>query len=187
MGRLAAVPPLGKATMGCGPMNRRRFFASVLGTLLGGCHQGEEFVMAPPEKVRLIPDIWHIHNAGRLHDGRLFFVDGQLDYANGVTRDFVCTFIFDVDGHLVEHSIESIGERGKYPDGSAASAMNRHLAALGDRTLTDIWVRPFSIESNGTVFGLISRQARDGSCRVEFMPGNTMSFYPPWEAGEYDT
>jgi hypothetical protein len=65
--------------------------------------------------------------------------------------------------------------------------MKRHLDALGDRTRTDIWVRPFSVDSNSAVFGLIPRKTVAGEWRVEFMPGNTLSFYPPWEAGEYDT
>jgi hypothetical protein len=65
--------------------------------------------------------------------------------------------------------------------------MRQHLAVLGDRMRTDVWVRPFSFESHDTVFGLIPRKTESGEWRVEFMPGNTLSFYPPWEAGEYDT
>ncbi len=140
-----------------------------------------------PEKIRLIPDEWHINHVGRLGEDRLFFVDGQLDSTNGVTNDYVCTFIFDKDGRLVEHLIELIGARGAYPDSSASNAMRLHLEALEDRTQTDIWVRPFSVESQGTVFGLIPRKTASGEWRVEFMPGNTLSFHPPWEAGEYDT
>jgi hypothetical protein len=165
----------------------------MLAALLGGYYQrvsqaeGLAQSDAAPKKIRLIPDEWHIRNVGRLNDGRLFFVDSQLDPTGGVTRDFVCTFVFDKDGHLVEHSVELIGERGAYPDGSVGSTLRRHLAALGDRTLTDIWVRPFSVEYNGTVFGLIPRKSEFGEWRVEFMPGNTLSFYPPWKTGEYDT
>jgi hypothetical protein len=144
-------------------------------------------INAPPDKIRLIPDIWHIRNVGRLIDGRLFFADTQLDYASGITRDFVCTFLFDSGGTLVDHSIELIGVRGAYPKRNASDAKKRHLDALGARTQTDIWVRPFSVESNGTVFGLIPRKTDSGEWRVVFMPGNTLSFYPPWEAGEYDT
>jgi len=117
----------------------------------------------------------------------LFFVDSQLDFASGPTRDFVCTFLFDPDGSLVDDAIELIGTRGSYPDGSVGDAMKRHLDALGDLTRTDIWVRPFSVDSNGAVFGLIPRKTETGEWTVEFMPGNTLSFYPPWEAGEYDT
>lgn len=140
-----------------------------------------------PEKIRLIPDIWHIHNVGYLSDGRRFFVDSQLDYQGGVTKDYVCTFVFDEDGVLVEHVIELIGERGAYPDGSVADAIDRHLRVIGERTIHDISVRPFSVESDGAIFGLIPRQTETGEWRVEFMPGNTLSYFPPWEDGEYDT
>jgi hypothetical protein len=141
-----------------------------------------------PEKIRLIPDEWHIEHVGRLVDGRLFWVDGQLDPRGGATKDFVCTFIFAPDGRLLEHSIELIGVRGSYAEASVARAMDRHIAALGDRIATDISVRPFSVNSHGTVFGLIPRQTEGSDeWRVEFMPGNTLSFYPPWDAGEYDT
>ena len=142
---------------------------------------------AAPEKIRLVPDDWHIQHVGRLIDGRLFWVDGQLNPTGGVTKDFVCTFIFDQDGGLMEHSIELIGVRGSCPGRSVAMAMDRHVAALGDHSATDIWVRPFSVDSNNTVYGLIPRQTEGGEWRVEFMPGNTLSFYAPWEAGEYDT
>jgi hypothetical protein len=110
-----------------------------------------------PEKIRLIPDDWHIQHVGRRVDGRLFWVDGQLDPAGGATKDFVCTFIFDQDGRLIQHSIELIGARGSYPEGSVGKAMDRHVAT------------------------------EEGEWRVEFMPGNTLSFFAPWEAGEYDT
>jgi|SRR5262245_29809032 len=174
-------------------MKRRHFVTGALAAISGACYrrvsraEGLTLSNAPPEKIRLIPDAWHIRNVGRLKDGRLFFVDGQLDYAAGVTRDFVCTFIFDQDGHLVDHTIELVGTRGAYADGSVGKAMDRHLGALAGRSRTDIWVRPLSVESHGAVFGLIPRKTNSGEWRVEFMPGNTLSFYPPWAAGQYDT
>jgi hypothetical protein len=174
-------------------MIRRSLIAGILATLSGLCRprdtQARELQVlgGPPEKIRLIPDMWDIRNVGRLNDGRLFWVDAQLDTIGGPTRDFVCTFLFDADGHLANHSIELIGTRGSYPDGGVSTALQRHLDALGKRTRTDIWVRPFSVESQGSVFGLIPRQTNAGDWRVEFMPGNTLSFFPPWEAGEYDT
>ncbi|MPZ59402.1 MAG: hypothetical protein GEU91_23550 [Rhizobiales bacterium] len=174
-------------------MRRRQFIASLLVAVLTGRNdsaarsEGFEVSNGVPEKIRLIPDKWHIHNVGRLADGSSFLVDSQLDPAGGTPRDFVCTFIFDHDGRLVEHSIELIGVRDAYPRGSVGSAKDRHLATLGKRAIAGIWVRPFEVESNGTVFGLIPRQTEDGAWRVEFMPGNTLSFYPPWEAGGYDT
>ena len=140
-----------------------------------------------PEKIKLIPDDWHMQHVGRLDDGRLFRVDGQLDPIGGATKDFVCTFIFNRDGRLTGHSIGLVGMRGSYPSGKVEEALKRHLASLRDQTFADIWARPFSVKNNGTVFKLIPRRTEDGEWRVEFMPGNTLSFYPPWEAGEYDT
>jgi hypothetical protein len=174
-------------------MKRRHFIAGMFSTLsLTLCEQtsqSKDLAMpdAAPEKIRLIPDEWHIRNVGRLDQGRSFFVDSQLDSFNNVTRDFVCSFIFDNDGQLVEHVIELIGTRSDYPEGSVHNAIQRHLSALGDRTRADVWVRPFAVSSNNAVFGLIPRKTGSGEWRVEFMPGNTLSFYPPWEAGNYDT
>ena len=174
-------------------MTRRGMVVRLLGLILSGCGRQPARVESVselgirPEKIHLIPDRFHIQNVGKLSDGRVFLVDGQLDPNNGVTKDFVCTFVFDQDGNLVNHSIELIGERGKYPEGSVRDAMSRHLAALGPRTNSDIWVKPFNVESNGIVFGLIPRQVPGDQWRVEFMPGNTLSFYPPWSEGGYDT
>jgi hypothetical protein len=175
-------------------MKRRLFLAGMLVSIVGACKPDASTAgrgnmrQGAPEKIRLIPDEWHIEHVGRLADGRLFWVDGQLEFAGGATKDFICTFIFDPDGRLVEHTIELIGVRGSYPEASGKAAMDRHLAALGKRKVADIWVRPFSVESHGTVFGLIPRQIEGGGeWRVEFMPGNTLSFYAPWDAGEYDT
>jgi hypothetical protein len=147
----------------------------------------EENVSGAPEKIHLIPDDYRIQHAGQLGDGRLFFADLQLYARGGVTKDYVCTFIFDTDGVLVEHNIEVLGARGAYPEEQAEAALGRHLATLGETIPAAIWVRPFSVTFEGIEFGLVARRAEDGEWRVEFMPGNTLSFYPPWEAGEYDT
>jgi hypothetical protein len=142
---------------------------------------------AEPDKIHLIPDGDRIVNVGRLSDGRLYFVDAQLDFDGRNTRDFVCTFIFDGDGHLTGETIELIGVRGAYADDAVNAAMHLQLAALGSRAVADIWVRPFSVESNGVLFGLVPRRTPRGEWRVTFMPGNTLEFYPPWDEGGYDT
>lgn len=143
--------------------------------------------MNAPEKIHLIPDEWRITHVGRLADGRLFWVDAQLLPSRDATKDFVCTFLFDQDGRLVEHTIDLLGPRGSYPDADVALTFDRHLSVLGNPPNADIWVKPFSVERDGVVFGLIPRQTEDGEWLVEFMPGNTLAFYAPWEAGEYDT
>lgn len=171
-------------------MKRRQLIAGLAGVLLGAQGRGNNSTQsdAPPEKVRLIPDELHIHNVGHLGDGRLFFVAPQFYPLGGnLTWDFACSFIFDPDGHLLEHKIEFVGERNAYPDSSLAAAIDRHLGALGKPVVTDIRVRPFRVESHTTIFGLIPRRIGYGDWRVDFLPGDTLSFYAPWEAGGYDT
>lgn len=117
----------------------------------------------------------------------MFWLDVQLNFANGQTQDFVRTYVFDADGNLSENTIELVGARAEYPDGAVDQAIERQLSALGGHMRAAIWVRPFQIESHALVFGLVTRQTPGGEWRVDAMPGNTLSFYAPWEAGEYDT
>lgn len=146
------------------------------------------FASVAPTKLRIIPDNFHIQNIGRTADGRFYWIDTQLiSAARQVTRDYVCTFLFDPDGRLADHSLEFIGVRGDYAKGAVRDAIARHIAALGQHSISEIWVKPFTVESDGAAFGLIPRQTQSGVWRVEFMPGNTLSFYPPWDKGGYDT
>jgi hypothetical protein len=172
-------------------MNRRGVLtASLVAVSAGfGTSHARDAILSsrPPEKIRLIPDGWHIDHVGRLSDSRLYFVASQLDSDGHNTRDFVCTFLFDADGTLVNHNIELVGARGSYPEGSVGAALERHLAALEGPTQTDIWVRLFSVTSDGAEFGLIPRETGGGDWLVEFLPGNTLAFYAPWEDGAYDT
>lgn len=154
----------------------------------------------PPEKIHLIPDEWHIDYVGRLKDGRLFIVKPKFDPSSLITRDFVCTFIFDGDGTLVEHLVDQVGGLWPASKKHQLRLLDQHLAALGEYEIADIWIRPFEIRSHGTNFGFVVRSLAeeleegedpadlgDDPWRVEFMPGNTLSFYAPWELGEYDT
>ena len=131
-------------------MKRRDFAAALFVSMAGGCAKAasgaEETSMTDvaPEKIRLVPDDWRIQHAGNLADGRLFWIDAQLNYANGHTKDFVCTFVFAADGSLSEHEIELIGVRGEYPGEAVALAIERHVVALGGHVQAAIWVRPFS-------------------------------------------
>lgn len=171
-------------------MNRRRFVASTAAAALLGRCQGEPQMVAAvaPTKLRIIPDNFHIQNIGRTANGRFYWIDTQLISApRQATRDYVCTFLFDPEGRLADHSVEFIGVRGDYAKGAVRDAIDRHIAALGQHSISEIWVRPFTVESDGAAFGLIPRQTQFGAWRVEFMPGNTLSFYPPWDKGGYDT
>lgn len=141
----------------------------------------------PPEKINLVPDRWHIRHVGRLGDGRMFFIARQLLSIPPATMDFACTFIFDDDGRLIEHAIEEIGVRGQYAHGHSDAVMARHLSRVLGIRRSAIKIRLFTVRHQNADFGMIPRRIDDGSWRVEFMPGNTLSFFPPWEAGGYDT
>jgi len=147
-----------------------------------------------PEKIHLIPDDSHLEHVGEIAGGQLFLVSPQLNSDGDVTEDYVCTFVFDTDGKLVRHVIEHVGTRGTYEEAHFQALFQKHLDALGERVESDIWIRPFKVDSNGQEFGFIamlvdeaSDPPKDEDWRVEFMPGNTLSFYAPWDAGVYDT
>ncbi len=151
-----------------------------------------------PEKIHIVPDEWHIDCAGRLPDGRYLFSSSQLSWQDGQTTDFMCTFFFDEDGTLVDHCIDCIGIRGQYSKQDWAEIENRHERFQLGLEITDFWLRPFQVMEHGEVFGFIVQGPEDffdsddedydeDYWRVEFMPGNTLSFYPPWEDGLYDT
>ena len=173
-------------------MHRRQVVAALAACALGACSEpagpGDlPIASVMPGKIRLVPGDLHIRHVGRLADGRLFWVTSQLDQAPEGTKDYVCTFVFNDDGEVLGHNIELIGVRGAYPTESVGIAVQKHVTALGAHTVEAIWVRTFSVDVNGVEFGLIPRLLDDGEWRVEFMPGNTLSFYAPWEEGEYDT
>ena len=50
---------------------------------------------AAPQKIRLIPDEWHIRNVGRLSDGRLFVVDSN-SIMSPVSREILSARFFSI-------------------------------------------------------------------------------------------
>ena len=160
--------------------------------------------MSKPEKIRLVPDEWHIDGVGIRPDGNLIFSDSQLSYDGGTpakVRDFFCTFVFDPDGNLIEHKIDLVGTRGEYSEDHMNEICDQHVELLRGFKEAPIWVRPFRVEAYGEMFGLVpvspeelkefddddDYEPSEDDWRVEFMLGNTLSFYPPWDEGGYDT
>lgn len=154
----------------------------------------------PPEKIHLIPDEYHIERVGKLADGRLVYQEFQLDPVSDAPRNFFVTYIFDADGNLVDDAVSEIGVADDMSDGSEAAVLAAHEKLVGPYTIDDIWVRPFSLSRFGLTFGLVASQPYgdpededadmnegDDGWRVEALPGNTLSFYAPWEEGLYDT
>ena len=146
-------------------------------------------------KIRLIPDKWHLQDVGKLDSGALYWIDVQLNSEGGDTRDFVATYVFDLDGTLIWNDIEDLGLRSNSNLQGVSPIISRHREKLGPGQITDISVHPFSVNAHGLVFGLVIRKPEpddenwqdDEGPYVDAMPGWTLMFYPPWEEGLYDT
>ena len=146
--------------------------------------------MAQVEKVYLYPDDYHLTHVGRLETGQFYWIDVQLNADRGVgdTEDFVCTYIFDADGTLVAHEIESVGFR-KSQSQSVREVVEQHFDKLPAPKSAKIQIRPFEVTHQDLTFGLVPREVEDnpGEWVVDVEPGWTLMFYPPWEEGGYDT
>ncbi len=155
--------------------------------------ENEEPTAPQDIKIHLIPDKWHLNYVGKLENGRLFWADMQLgyDHKRKDTRDFICIWIFDADGTLIDHRILDRGFRseGSVKKPNASDIVSAELSQLGEYNFTDIWVKPFSVEKYDLEFGLVAREVGDGPNEVVFdaAPGLTLMFYPPWKDGRYDT
>jgi hypothetical protein len=68
------------------------------------------------------------------------------------------------------------------------------LRTLGPHRLCDVRVRPFGVESDGDLFGLIytgeAGDAPEGPAEFEEwvkLEPNDVMFHPPWQGGRYST
>lgn len=139
-----------------------------------------------PEIIHLIPDHYRLTDAGVLATGNLYWIDIQLR-ANpaGPTRDYVCLYVFGPDGDLLSYEIVDLGLRSQ-DQIRPSTIIEELMQSLPGPLERDIWVRPFTIEHHETRFGLEVRE-QDGHYLVDALPGWTLMFYAPWEAGQYDT
>ena len=161
--------------------------------------KGGAGMTAAPTHITIVPDEWHMQHVGKLANGRLFYCETQVAYEDGQSHDYYVAYTFDNDGTLASHEIVPVGVRGQYKDEDANRVGEEILERLGERTTETIKVRPFQIEFDGRTFGFVTsawdedgedlpiEEADEEDIRVEAMPGNTISWYAPWEEGEYDT
>ena len=144
-----------------------------------------------PKKIRLVSDEYHLQGLGKLEDETFFLVSSQLNFDSKAiaTTDYVCKFCFSSDGELIDSEIVKIGIRGKYDHKYHEEEYVRLMPVQGSYTPADISISPFSVDFEGIKFGFIIRTPEDEEdvWAVEFMPGNTMAFFEPWDSGEYDT
>ena len=143
------------------------------------------------QKLRLIPDRYHLADVGPLENGNNYWIDVQLNSEGRDTRDFVATYVFDTVGELIQHKITDLGLCSD-PNALPANAMvKQERERIGAKERRGIWGRPFAIQTFGLVFGLVVRDPQQGEIEgyqaVDAMPGWTLMFYPPWEDGLYNT
>jgi formate hydrogenlyase regulatory protein HycA len=104
---------------------------------------------------------------------------------------------FDADGNHLGTEARSGGTTA---DGEreaikrADKELTRMLNSLGSRETCDVWVRPFGVEIDGYLFGLIyncvdAEDPDDPGATVEYvmLEPNGIMFHAPWDSGEYST
>ncbi|MEQ4714749.1 hypothetical protein [Nonomuraea sp. B19D2] len=93
---------------------------------------------------------------------------------------------FSPDGSYLDSRIECAGADDRHRESvdAAVQRLSEWLAELPDLEFGDIAIRPFRLEFDGVVFGLILED-HEGDEYAELYPDH-IGFYPPWD-GSYDT
>jgi len=103
-------------------------------------------------------------------------------------RWYVVLHLFEPDGRHRSSDIWCAGI-GEYFAGAIAEAgearLRRLLDGLADREYGEIAIRPFQVEHDGVVFGLIDESGEERGDWAELFPDG-LGFHPPWD-GRYDT
>jgi len=143
-----------------------------------------------PERIAINHDDYHAEYVGWTRDGRQFFLTTPFEWPTDGHPgcEYVALFLFDLDGALVEHIVNTLGPRQDVDRDQARALIEQRLTDLGEVRFDRIEIQPFSVEHGGTLIGLIPRAAEDGCpAAVELLPGNYMAFFEPWDSGDYDT
>ena len=142
-----------------------------------------------PIKLRLIPDRFHLRHVGHLKDGRGIWLDTQITFDGAEIRDFVCAYVFDPDGELVEWDIVALG--GRTDQQPSARKTIRDLKRRFGWTRSGAFdICLFTVDAHGETFGLELRDPDDtdeDEQSIDVLPGYTLNFYPPWDEGAYDS
>lgn len=100
---------------------------------------------------------------------------------------------FDPTGRHLGTDVERVGGTEESNDRDWAK-LDEMIASLGDPQLCDIRIKPFRIEIDKIVYGLIYEHVAgddqdDRSANYEhvMLEPNDIMFHPPWDSGEYST
>ncbi|WP_413665360.1 hypothetical protein ACG1BZ_09275 [Microbulbifer sp. CNSA002] len=144
-----------------------------------------------PTMIAIDHDDYHAEHIGRTKDRFQFFLTTPFEPARGGAEgcEYIALFKFDLDGNLVDYTIDTLGPRGSYDVEDKRSKYLSRLESLGEVEFQRIEVKPFSVIHNSVDIGLIVREPEDEDdiWAVELIPGNFMAFFEPWDSGDYDT
>jgi hypothetical protein len=100
-------------------------------------------------------------------------------------RQYSVLHLFDHDGRHQASDIWYAGSGQDEPIERAFARLQERVDALPGREYGDIAIRPFRVDFDDQVFGLIDESAELGFDYVVLHP-NDWCFSPPWD-GRYDT
>lgn len=146
---------------------------------------------ARPDRISIFPDEYHLPHVGKTSAGLQAWLTEPFVPTMGSDEgcEYVALYLFDGAGKLTSHTIKSLGPRAALDKGEAKRVHAELLESVSPLLPEGIVVEPFSVEHEGIEFGLIPREPEDEDedWTVEAQPGNYLSFYAPWDEGEYDT
>lgn len=97
--------------------------------------------------------------------------------------EYVVLYLFNSEGELIKHHHSVALPYEQWSEDHADAERTRLLDLLDDYSLEDIEIKPFRLEIDGHVFGLIPDPERES---LHLQPGSSITFMEPWD-GEYYT
>ncbi|GAB3504580.1 hypothetical protein [Emticicia fontis] len=147
--------------------------------------------MAIPKKFLINrEEDYHTHYIGKYNNGNQFFgyetflfkppLPPNEDWQK-YRKEYVVLYIFDYKGNFIDFKYWYAGTTSENKDTNAA--LELMIESVGQYEFCDIIVKPFEVEIDGEIFGLIPNEEDES---IELMPSSTIAFFSPWD-GSYDT
>ena len=132
-----------------------------------------------PAHIRLVPDDDQIEAVGVTHDGKRFMLAAPAGEHN-----YIALFVWSADGEFDRIYVDDLGRQGERSADDEQALYARRVSQLGVFTVEAIDVAPFSVDQQGTVFGLVACEPDDENealAWVEYQPGNAFALCWPWD------
>jgi hypothetical protein len=145
-----------------------------------------------PDRILIVPDEWDTSMVGTAEDGRRFFLTQPFDPGRA---EYAAIFYWNADGSYNSIVVTDLGSRDDLDRATVDAAIAKLKEQLGNFTIEQISVAPFSEKHDGIDFGLVPYAGHDPAelglsatdpAWVSVLPGDYIAYYWPWD-GEYDT